>query len=50
MKFRKKIFIRIKLKNISEKINVIAMNNNHLKHEGNYIDDLIEKINKMKIK
>ena len=46
MKFRKNIHNN-KIENISKKLNDIAMDNNHLKHDGNYIDDLIEKINKM---
>ena len=44
------LFIIIKLQSISEKINVIAMNNNHLKNEEDYIDDLMEKMDKMNIK
>lgn len=44
------VFIIIKLQGISEKINNIAMNNNHIKNEDEYIDDLIEKMDKMNIK
>ena len=43
------LFIIIKLQSISEKINDIAMNNNHIKNEEEYIDDLMEKMNKMNI-
>ena len=34
------LFIIIKLQTLSEKINVIAMNNNHTKTEDEYIDSL----------
>ena len=44
------LFIIIKLQNISEKINDIAMNNNHIKTEDEYIDDLMEKMDKMNYK
>jgi len=44
------LFIIIKLQSISEKINDIAMNNNHLKNEEEYIDDLMDKMDKMNIK
>ncbi len=44
------LFIIFKLQNISEKINDIAMNNNHIKNEDEYIDDLMEKMDKMNIK
>ena len=44
------LFIIVKLQNISEKINAIAMNNNHIKNEDEYIDDLMEKMDKMNIK
>jgi hypothetical protein len=44
------VFIIIKLQSISEKINNIAMNNNHIKNEDEYIDDLMEKMDKMNIK
>ena len=44
------VYIIIKLQNISEKINSIAMNNNHIKNEDDYIDDLMEKMDKMNIK
>lgn len=44
------VYIIIKLQNISEKINNIAMNNNHIKNEDEYIDDLMEKMDKMNIK
>ena len=44
------LFIIIKLQRISEKINDIAMNNNHLKNENEYIDDLISKMDKMNLK
>ena len=40
------LFIIIKLQSISEKINDIAMNNNHLKNEEEYIDDLMDKMDK----
>lgn len=49
-KFKNLIFLIIKLQSILEKINVIAINNNHLKNEEDYIDDLIEKMDKMSIK
>ena len=39
------LFIIIKLQSISEKINDIAMKNNHLKNEKDYIDDLMDKMN-----
>ena len=39
------LFIIIKLQSISEKINDIAMKNNHLKNEKEYIDDLMDKMN-----
>ena len=41
------LFIIIKLQSISEKINDIAMNNNHLKNEEEYIDDLMDKMDKI---
>ena len=44
------LFIIVKLQNISEKINSIAMNNNHIQNEEEYIDDLMEKMDKMNIK
>ena len=44
------LFIIIKLQSISEKINDIAMNNNHLKNEEEYIDDLMDKMDKMNIR
>ena len=44
------LFIIIKLQRISEKINDIAMNNNHLKTEEEYIDDLMDKMDKMNIR
>ena len=44
------LFIIIKLQSILEKINDIAMNNNHLKNEEEYIDDLMDKMDKMNIK
>lgn len=44
------LFIIIKLQSISEKINGIAMKNNHLKNEEEYIDDLMDKMDKMNIK
>ncbi len=44
------VFIIIKLQGISEKINNLAMNNNHIKTEDEYIDDLMEKMDKMNIK
>ena len=43
-------FIIIKLKAISEKINDIAMNNNHLKTEDEYIDSLKDKMEEIGIK
>ena len=44
------LFIIIKLQSISEKINVITMNNNsHLKNEEDYINNLM-KMDKMLIK
>ncbi len=49
-KFKNLVFLIIKLQSILEKINVIAINNNHLKNEEDYIDDLIEKMDKMSIK
>ena len=44
------LFIIIKLQTISEKLSDIAMSTNHIKTEDEYIDDLIEKMNKMNIK
>ena len=44
------LFIIIKLQRISEKINDIAMNNNHLKTEEEYIDDLMDKMDKMNLR
>lgn len=44
------VYIIIKLQNISEKINNMAMNNSHIKNEDEYIDDLMEKMDKMNIK
>ena len=43
-------YIIIKLKRISEKINDIAMNNNHLKTEDEYIDSLKDKMEEIGIK
>lgn len=43
-------FIIIKLKNISNKINDIAMNNNHLKTEEEYIDSLEDNMKEIGIK
>ena len=43
-------FIIVKLKNISNKINDIAMNNNHLKTEEEYIDSLEENMKEVGIK
>ena len=40
----------IKLQSLTEKINDIAMNNNHLKNEDEYIDDLMDKMGKMNMK
>ena len=46
-----RIFITIlKLQNLTERINDIAMNNNHLKNEDEYIDDLMDKMDKMNIR
>ena len=46
-----RIFITIlTLQNLTEKINDIAMNNNHLKTEDEYIDDLMDKMDKMNIR
>ena len=39
------LFIIIKLQTLSEKINVIAMNNNHTKTEDEYIDSLKDNMN-----
>ena len=44
------LFIIIRLQSISQKINDIALNNNHIKNEDEYMDDLMEKMNKMNIK
>jgi hypothetical protein len=44
------LFIIIKLQTISEKLSDIAMSTNHIKTEDEYIDDLIEKMDKMNIK
>lgn len=44
------LFIIIKLQSISEKINDIAIKNNHLKNEEEYIDDLMDKMDKTNIK
>ena len=50
-KINKSIFATIiKLQNLTEKINKIAMNNNHLKNEDQYVDDLMDKMDKMNIK
>ena len=46
---REILFIIIKLQKISEKINDIAMNNNHLKTEDEYIEDLINKMDKLNL-
>ena len=43
-------FIIIKLKGISDKINDIAMNNNHLKTEDEYIDSLKDKMEEIGLK
>lgn len=43
-------FIIIRLKGISEKINDIAMNNNHLKTEDEYIDSLKDKMEEIGLK
>ena len=43
-------FIIIRLKQISEKINDIAMNNNHLKTEDEYIDSLRDKMEEIGLK
>ena len=43
-------FIIIKLKGISQKINDIAMNNNHLKTEDEYIDSLKDKMEEIGLK
>ena len=40
----------IRLQSLTEKINDIAMNNNHMKNEDEYIDDLMDKMNKMNLK
>ena len=40
----------IKLHCLTDKINDIAMNNNHTKNEDDYIDDLLDKMDKMNIK
>ena len=46
-----RIFMTIlKLQNLTEKINKIAMNNNHLKNEDEYVDDLMDKMDKMNIR
>lgn len=44
------LFTILKLQRLTEKINDIAMNNNHLKNEDDYIDDLMEKMEKMNMK
>ena len=44
------LFIIIKLQTISEKLSDIAMSTNHIKTEDEYIDDLIEKMDKMNMK
>ena len=43
------LYIIYNLQKISEKINDIAMNNNHLKTEDEYIDDMINKMDKLNI-
>ena len=43
------LFIIYNLQKISDKINDIAMNNNHLKTEDEYIDDMINKMDKLNI-
>ena len=43
------LFIIYNLQKISEKINDIAMNNNHLKTEDEYIEDLINKMDKLNL-
>ena len=46
-----KILITIlKMQSLNEKVNNIAMNNNHIKNEDEYIDDLLDKMDKMNIK
>ena len=46
---REILFIIYNLQKISEKINDIAMNNNHLKTEDEYIDDMINKMDKLNL-
>ena len=43
------LYIIYNLQKISQKINDIAMNNNHLKTEDEYIDDMINKMDKLNI-
>ena len=44
-KAKKDLFTTIiKLQRISKKLNEIAMNNNHIKNEEDYINDLIQKL------
>ena len=43
------LFTIYNLQKISEKINDIAMNNNHLKTEDEYIEDLINKMDKLNL-
>ena len=43
------LFTIYNLQRISQKINDIAMNNNHLKTEDEYIEDLINKMDKMNL-
>ena len=43
------LFIIYNLQKISEKINDLAMNNSHLKTEDEYIDDMINKMDKLNL-
>ena len=44
------LFTILKIQSLNEKVNEIAMNNNHIKNEEQYIDDLLDKMDKMNIK
>ena len=40
----------LKIQSLNERVNDIAMNNNHIKNEEQYIDDLLAKMDKMNIR
>ena len=47
---REVLFTILKIQSLNEKVNDIAMNNNHIKNEEQYIDDLLDKMDKMNLK